>query len=299
MTDAFETPACDACGTTDAAVMFERSSDATAGDAFLPTTDEYRGYGRVVRCRKCGLVRLSPRPGPGFLTEAYRTSQDPLYMTEHASRLANARAWLRLVERHAQPGRLLDVGCGAGVLLEAASPRWQVAGVEPSAWAAAEARRTLGAEVFEGSLESAKLPDAGFDVVTMLDVIEHVPSPRQALAEVKRILKPGGAVFILTPDIGAPMARLMGRWWWGLRPAHLYYFSRTTLVNMLEREGFEVKARRRVGRRFSLGYWISRMRGYAPGLVSLASRIASGLRLSALPVYLNTFDSIAVVAVKR
>jgi len=298
MTTVLEEPACDACGATAVSLLFERGADAPADDSFLPTTDEYHGYGRVVRCASCGLARRSPRPPVDFLEKAYAATEDPLYLTEHRSRLANARAILRLVERSVKPGRLLDVGCGAGVLLEAAVPRWQASGVEPSAWAAAEARRR-GMDVKEGTLESAGFPDASFDVITLMDVIEHVPSPVSLVREARRILRPGGALLILTPDFAAPMARIMGRWWWGLRPAHLYYFSKMTLTSLLVREGFEIERVRRVGRRFSLGYWITRARGYAPRLVEAIYRTASVLRLSGIPVYLNTFDSVAVVAVRK
>ncbi|MEK7474369.1 MAG: class I SAM-dependent methyltransferase [Candidatus Coatesbacteria bacterium] len=298
MTAGMETPPCDVCGETSVAVVFERNPGARSGDAFIPTTDTFHGYGRVVRCVRCGVLRLSPRPAWGALRGEYEASADPRYLDELAGRLASARRMLRLLELVVAPGRLVDVGCGPGALLAAAAPRWRATGVELSRWSTAEARRR-GGEVVEGTLAGAAFPDASIDAVTMLDVVEHLPDPREVLAEVRRILRPGGAVLVLTPDVGAFMARAMGAWWWGLRPAHLYYFSARTLRALLDQEGFEVRLVRRVGRGFTFGYWVSRMRGYAPGPIDAASRLIRFVRLDRLPVFVNTFDSIAVVAVRR
>jgi SAM-dependent methyltransferase len=154
-------------------------------------------------------------------------------------------------------------------------------------------------KVYEGTLAQSSQPAESCDAVTMLDAIEHLPDPYEVVAEAQRILKPGGVLFVLTPDLGAPVAWLMGSWWWGLRPAHLHYFSRATLSSLMEKTGFTVRAVSHWGRRFTLGYWISRLHGYAPRLIGSAGGIARAVRLDRLPVYINTFDSIAVVAVKK
>src|SRR5688572_24129227 len=134
---AVEHPACAGCGATASTVRYERKSDLHAEEAFVATTDAFHGYGRVVTCDGCGLVRLSPRQSWEFLEDAYRESEDPLYMTEAPSRTATARAMLKLVERHVKPGRILDAGCGPGMLLDAAKSRgWSPTGVELCRWAA-------------------------------------------------------------------------------------------------------------------------------------------------------------------
>lgn len=269
-----EEPVCGACGEAAVRVLFEHHGDLHAEAKFVATTDQYGGYGRVVACVKCGLARLHPRQRWDFLQHSYQDSADPLYLEQYAGRFASARRVVEMLERVVPPGKVLDIGCGVGVLLAAAAPRWLAKGVEPSAWAVKIAKDQYRLDVFEGSIETANFPAGAYDAVTMLDVIEHLPDPRKALGEVHRVLRPGGAFYIYTPDIGSPVARLMGRWWWGLRAAHLYYYSTRTLPVLLNELGFEVKSVRHIGRRFTFGYWLSRMTGYAPRTVAVLLRLA-------------------------
>ncbi len=297
--EGLEEPACGACGSAEYRVLFEREGGRNSEGAFAATTDAFQDYGRVVECSACGLARRSPRHKWEALRRIYSKVEDPRYLEEYSGRVASAGRLLKYLERHTRPGRLLDVGCGVGVIPAVARDPWQAKGVELSSWAVREARTRFGADVVEGTLEEARFPEASFGVVTMLDVIEHLPDPKETLAEARRILGPGGLLFILTPDLKAPLARLMGRWWWGLRPAHLHYFSRKSLVSLLESQGFEIKEIGFWGRKFTLGYWISRMKGYAPGLTRIAVRISRATGIGRIPLHLNTFDSIGVLALKK
>ncbi len=152
-------------------------------------------------------------------------------------------------EKLAKPGRLLEVGCGPGWLLDAARKRgWEVQGVELSADAAAHAK-SLGLDVFHGDLVSANLPAEWFDVVYMGDVLEHVPDCRDALAEVARLLKPRGWLSLRGPITTNSLARRLGLWLYGaaqrdivLRepPYHLWEFTPAALRRLLEVVGFQV-----------------------------------------------------------
>ena len=289
---------CASCGSAESTVLYERKSAHGAPESYLPSTDSFLSYGRVVKCTQCGLVRLSPRLKWESLLPVYQATSDLLYLKEALGRAWSAWSILRRVERVAGTGRLLDVGCGPGVLLSVAKDRWDAVGVEVSKSAAEEARKRFNANVVEGTLEQAAFPSESFDAVTLVDVIEHLTGPKETLREVSRILKPGGVLFVLTPNIDAPVAKLMGRWWWGFRPAHLTYFSRKTMNQMLVDSGFDPLTSWYCGRTFSLGYWLSRLRGYAPRLVSFLVRIASLTRLGRIPLYLNTFDSIGILSIK-
>lgn len=137
-------------------------------------------------------------------------------------------------------GRVLDIGCGTGALLDVLSARgFEAFGIEiGKSWEFASRRHPN--RIHHGSLQSAHFKDGFFDLVTMFDVIEHLHDPVGVLREVRRILNPSGWVYILTPNILSINARLLGRHWYQYKPnEHLFYFSPPSLDNLLCICGFE------------------------------------------------------------
>jgi SAM-dependent methyltransferase len=135
--------------------------------------------------------------------------------------------------------RLLDVGCGAGSLLEAARRAgWDAEGVELSL-GAVEHLRSAGLRVFHGELAEAAYPSGYFDVVTASEIIEHVTDPRAMLAEIARILRPGGMFWGTTPHGRGFSARALGlKWSMVSPPEHLQLFSLGGMRRMLGETGF-------------------------------------------------------------
>jgi len=139
-------------------------------------------------------------------------------------------------------GRLLDIGCGNGSLVAPLLDLgWEVTGVEPDPVPAKLAREQFGLKVHEGTLEEVRLPEAYFDVITMHHVIEHLPDPFGTLRECLRLLKPGGKLVIVTPNIEGLGYRVFGNAWSYLDPPrHLTIFSLNTLASCAEEAGFYV-----------------------------------------------------------
>jgi SAM-dependent methyltransferase len=138
-----------------------------------------------------------------------------------------------------ETNRLLDIGCGAGSLLQAARRAgWQAEGLEVSR-TAAEHVRAEGFEVFCGELREARYTAGRFDVVTASEVLEHLEDPQDLLAEVARILRPGGLLWATTPHGRGLSARVLGTDWSTVcPPEHLQLFSLGGVRRMLERAGF-------------------------------------------------------------
>jgi 2-polyprenyl-3-methyl-5-hydroxy-6-metoxy-1,4-benzoquinol methylase len=140
---------------------------------------------------------------------------------------------------------LLDIGCGTGGFAHQLSLKgaWRAACVDIHPGALDVARRQ-GVPAWCGDAATVCLPSASFDVVTMWEVIEHIPAPRQALCEAHRILKPGGRLLLSTPNALSWQARLWGEHWAGWEvPRHLQLFSLPTLRRMLQETGFEIVRR--------------------------------------------------------
>ena len=197
-------------------------------------------------------------------------------------------------------GRLLEIGCACGFLLVAARERgFEVQGVEMSAWASAHAREAYGLDVKTGRLEAANVPAASYDAVVMADVIEHLTDPRRTLQAIHRVLRPGGRLLLLTPDVGSAVARLSGPRWWGLLDDHYFYFSRPTLRRFLERDEFAVERIAALGRLFPLAHWVFKLAPYSRRLHAALAGITRAVRIDGLQISVNLGDQMACVARKK
>ena len=201
----------------------------------------------VVKCRPCGLVYVSPRavaaPDADYAGGSYGFSRSHLADMGVDGRPHPERVLDELGK--SSGSRLLDIGCGTGTFLLAARRRgWEVSGVELSPYAAAVARRR-GLEVRVGALSEARYPERSFDVVTLLDLIEHLEDPRAELREVHRVLVPGGRVVVETPNWRSIYRCLLRARWAALQPrVHILYFEGPTLRRLLESGGFEILGHR-------------------------------------------------------
>jgi len=139
-------------------------------------------------------------------------------------------------------GRLLDLGCGNGQFLARMRELgWDTLGIEPDPEAAKIARDNHGLEVYVGAVDEVGLPADLFDVITMSHVIEHLPDPIHILRVCGRLLRRGGRLVMITPNIGGLGHRLFGQAWRGLDPPrHIMLFSVKTLRACAESAGLDV-----------------------------------------------------------
>jgi 2-polyprenyl-3-methyl-5-hydroxy-6-metoxy-1,4-benzoquinol methylase len=208
-----------------------------------------------VRCRDCGLVQMNPQPAAEAVLRRYREGHGEDYLAYEA---ANEGPFLRLQELAlgdggfyaAEPGlmggrekpRVLDIGCATGALLEKLRDRgWAVQGVEICGPQAEYARRQRRLPVLDRPLEENRLGEKQFQAVLASHLIEHLNDPRSFLEEARRILAPGGRLYLTTPNIGGFQARLLGGRWRSAIFDHLYLFSVRTLSALLTRTGFTVE----------------------------------------------------------
>ena len=296
--------ACNLCGADDARVRFPSTLDAASQsrpwESFRCTHDGYGRHYRIVACLRCGLAYADPRPSAAEILGRYSRVEDPLYLEELEGRRLTFERHLQGLERFRRPpGCLLDVGACTGALVEVASRRgWQALGLEPSAWAVSQAV-ARGLRVQQGALESHSLPEEAWDVVTLWDVIEHLPDPALALSRSFRLLRPGGLLVVHTMDADSVLARLAGPRWPWLMEMHLYYYSRRTLAAALRRAGFEVLGSAAQGRYLRLGYLASRLGGLlGPAAGRVSGRVLGALRLSGRPLLLNLGDLVTCFAVR-
>ena len=208
---------------------------------------EKQGF-TFVRCEECRLVFVNPQVKESVVLDEYRSAEtNDLWLDVLTSerQLALDREKfgeaLDLLEPFRGDGRLLDVGCSIGLFLDLARERgWKGIGLELAPRALAHARERYGLEVLDVPLEEAGFEPESFDAVGLLSVLEHTNEPRRILADVARVLRPGGAVYVVVPNVASLACRVLherARTFDGRN--HLVYFSPATLADALGRCGFE------------------------------------------------------------
>ncbi len=219
---------------------------ADACETRFPATDYITGDAfSVAYCRQCAQVVTVPVPA-----DIGRYYPIGYYGNAGGRRFPAVMEWLQeqLYARRARrvlrllPGKnpkVLDIGCGRGLLLrEFQRKGCDVTGTEFSDDACRFAREVLKLPVRVGLLNELNFPDQSFDVVVMWHVLEHVSDPRPTLAEVSRILRPGGVFLVGVPNFGSPEACLAKAGWFHLDvPRHLSHHTRTSLETALTAAG--------------------------------------------------------------
>jgi SAM-dependent methyltransferase len=198
---------------------------------------EKNGY-EILFCRRCSTLYTSGNDaGPTIYDyEDYYHERNTTTPEIVARRLDETISEFASFNKN---NRLLDVGCGSGALLEAAKRAgWNAEGIEVSR-SSIEHVHSLGFKVFHGTLEEARFDNGVFDVVTAVELLEHVPQPRELIKEIARVLRAGGLFWATTPNGKGVSARLLGsRWSMVAPPEHLHLFSAKGLRLILKEAGF-------------------------------------------------------------
>lgn len=243
------------------------------------------GKVRVHRCAACGFRQVRPRPAAAAVEALYDADYFDSAALHGFAEYARQRQryerdaffLAREFEALGASGRFLEVGSALGFLLDALSrsTRWEVEGVEVSAFGAWYARGRFGVTVHRGTMETARFPPERFDYVLQKDLLEHVTHPRRHLEETHRIMRRGARMRVITPNGAADVSPLQraGAARPGELPAlgqgHLSFFSRPQLLRLVEDTGFRVLRCRRIGWRRGL-----RALGAVPGWRSRAALTA-------------------------
>jgi 2-polyprenyl-3-methyl-5-hydroxy-6-metoxy-1,4-benzoquinol methylase len=259
------------------------------------------GHLPIVRCSACGLLMTNPQDDLVTLAAGYRQHADAVYDLEYENRRHAAQTHLGLVMTYSgPPARLLDVGCGTGAFVSVAqNAGWEAIGLDASEWMIVRARARCPRATFQvGFLEEAQWSSEAFEVITLWDVLEHVPSPLAALRRLRMWLTPTGVLCLSVPNAGSVIARLMGPRWVLLLREHLWYFCAATMARVLSQAGFMVVEMRPKMVQYSLANILRRLGQYSGALPSLARRLSGVPGFSRLRLRLPMGEMDVVARVK-
>lgn len=230
-------------------------------------------------CMKCGLECIFPQPDEAVLASIYKESYyDAWGMKESQAAVKRLKQgsfsdYLAMLGVLPAGSHLLDCGAATGFLAEFVRERGLDAyAIEVSAFGAEACRQLLGVDhVYEGEVEEAQFPansENRFDVITMIDFIEHVRSPRAVLQWAAARLNPAGSLLMVTPRVGSFSHRVMGQRWTHYKVEHLWYFSLRSLTILLDEVGLSLVAFRPAWKRLSFEYMMHQFRFYPHPLIS-------------------------------
>lgn len=199
----------------------------------------------ILECPECGLQMQSSIPDnpSNFYDESYYSGsaefsyKDERRKTKYENYVWNAR--LKNISKYLPPPRdFLDVGASFGGFVEAASKfGYNARGIDPSPYAVTEGKKA-GRDLILEEFTPEILPPASVDILTMIEVIEHLPDPQKAFRAMKQIVRPGGMVLIQTANFLGLQARREKSNYHYYLPGHLFYYSVTNLRRILRENGF-------------------------------------------------------------
>lgn len=260
------------------------------------------------QCLNCGLVFVYPLPNPELVySEDYFSGAKKGfgyvdYDEDKKPMIPTFEKYISLFKKFGkEKGKIFDIGAATGFFLDLCRKEgFDVSGVEISDFAADVARKK-GIPVKTGTLDNCDIEKNSLDIVTMLDVLEHVTNPSQEIIRSKELLKEGGLLVVNAPNGQSLLAKMLkDKWHLVVPPEHLFYFSPKNLGQFLEKNGFKVIYSGTIGKRFTFSYIFKTLYKWQKikAWEKLAGFFSKG-RKSKFFIPINLYDNFFLIAQKN
>jgi len=260
---------------------------------------------QIVVCKNCGLVKtiIPENLDLGLIYDEsyFQGCQSDGYADYIGSEKVIKKEFNKILQKlleFVKPGpdnHLLEIGCAYGFFLDLAKEYFICSGIEISIVAAENARKICN-NVICGTPDKETLKKIGkFNIVVMLDVIEHLPDPSETLKNIANYLPKGGIVLLTTGNIGSIYSWIAGEHWRLMTPPqHVTFFSRMSIRMLFEKHGFKIIELRAPIKAVPIGlalYQLTRKSNF-----KLPTSLIKYLSKVFIPI--NLFDTMRVIAIK-
>ena len=257
-------------------------------NSVMVTNKDYGACLEMVRCQACGFIQTQNILEQEQIVKLYTNMEDDDYLSAATSRgQSNANQIDKYIKDYIKKDEIsvFEIGVGSGGALHYLQDYgYKVKGLEPSKALSDFAITKYGLDVSNTSFEEYKVKEK-YDVVIALDIIEHVASPNEFVAKMKKLVKEDGIVILGTPNVGSLVAKVLGNNWWHIRPPHLYYFNVDTTRKILEKHDLNVYASHQFHWQVPLGYLFD-------SVIKLMFKKTTNLsKVLSYPIKVHAFDS--------
>lgn len=271
-----------------------------------------KNYFHLYKCTNCNMFRINPLPkdnteiydndyffgaNKGFGYSDYDSNKQAMYNTFNKyidiikGKIVNKKENIKL----------LDIGSATGYFLNIANKKgFDVQGIEISS-SASEIANSRGIKTFNGVLKNFKTKDK-FDVITMLDVIEHINQPYDDIKIANTLLNKNGLLIINTPDSGSLLAKtLQHNWHLVVPPEHIFYFNKKSIAKLLNDNNFEIIDVTNIGKTFKIEYILLMLYKWfkIDFIKSIVDNIKNSSSLNNINIPINLKDNMFVIARKK
>ena len=270
------------------------------GCVICKDAEEKKIFRELTQCENCRLIyydKIKNVNVSDLYQEGYFKGEEYFdYINDKAILQKNFARHLDEIIKYKKNGKLFEIGCAYGFFLELAKKYFTVEGIDIAKYPANYAKNKLGLNVSTG-LYTEYVPNKKYDIFCMWDTIEHLETPEKYIEKIKSELNPGGYLFLTTGNIESLLAKIRGKKWRIIHPpTHLFYFSKRTITKLLEQYGFQVINITHPGIYRSLKQILYSL--IFLNKKKLPETIEKLLNKFDIPVYINTFDIMMVVAKK-
>lgn len=270
---------CPVCNTpsSSAKLFLKQNIDPTRMSAFSFASRKLPEFmcHQLVQCPTCDLVYANEPPDQAELAHAYHVSDFDSAQEADDAAAAYDKAVGPVLPKLPRRDAALEIGTGTGIFLEALKNRGfkTLVGVEPSSAAIAAAPAHRQAWIRESIFRESDFEPESFDLICCFMTMEHVRDPHEIASAASRMLRPGGAIALVTHDYRSGVNRLLGKRSPIIDIEHMQLFSPTSIDQLLQRNGFESIEISSFQNRYALRYWTRLL----PLAVNLKKAVVKGL----------------------